>query len=77
MGIFTKAFWFDAIERSIKTGAQFIIGAWGVGDGIFNIVDVDLTMAGGAFIAGVVLSVLTSIVSAPIGERGSPSLVNE
>jgi hypothetical protein len=73
--IFTKAFWLETLERAIKTSAQFVIGAWGIGDGIYNLFVMDFALAGGAAAGGFVLSALTSIASAPLGRTASPSLV--
>lgn len=69
------AFWKDASERAVKTAAQFVIGAWGIGDGIFNALEMDWGFAGGAALGGMVLSLLTSIASAPIGSKGDASVV--
>jgi hypothetical protein len=73
--IFTATFWLETLERALKSSAQFIIGAWGVGDAVFNLCPMDWTVAAGAAATGFTLSVLTSIASAPIGRKASPSLV--
>lgn len=70
----TRAFWLDVADRAIRTAAQCLLALW-AGDGI-NLLHVDwpasLSLAGTA----AVLSVLTSIVSAPLGPAGTPSLVD-
>jgi hypothetical protein len=75
MSIFTKAFWLESTERAIKTAAQTFL-ALDVGE-TFNLLNIDwsnmLGVAGGA----AVLSYCTSIVSASITKRPSPSLVKE
>lgn len=73
--LFTKAFWLETLERALKTAAQFVIGAWGLGDGIYNLFEMNFALAGGAAAGGFVLSTLTSIASSPIGRTASPSLV--
>lgn len=69
-----KAFWKDTVERAIKTGAQAIVLGLGLAEG-FNLFSMDVTAAAGFFGGGVVLSVLTSIISAPLSSRGTASLV--
>lgn len=71
--IWTKAFWMEATERALKTFAQFIL-ALQAGDAL-NIFNIDWTQTLGAAVGGVLLSYATSIVSASINKKGSPSLV--
>lgn len=74
--MFTKMFWLETLERALKTAAQFGIGAWGVT--VFTKVG-DVVNAGeavgAALIFGAGLSVLTSLASISVGEKGSPSLL--
>ena len=72
--MFTTDFIRSALERAIKTAAQALLLAIGAasGAGLFQL---DWLNAAGAALSGFVLSVLTSIVSAPFGPQGSPSLV--
>jgi r1t holin len=72
---FGRAFWRATIDRALKTAAQALIGVWGLGDGVFDILQVDVKGAIGLAVGGFVLSVLTSIVSAPIGPVDSPSMI--
>lgn len=73
--MFTKEFWLDALERAIKTAAQFVIGALALSTDTFvNAFDLDWTNALGVAVTGAVLSVLTSLISAPFGQRGTASL---
>ncbi len=70
------AVWGGAMERAVRTVAQAVLA----------IVTVDATStafaidwrytAGPALLAGVI-SILTSVVAAPIGPPGSPSMVND
>jgi hypothetical protein len=71
--MWTKNFWKQAAERAIKSAAQGVIGLWTL-DG-FNIVHADWALAGGVAAGAAVLSVLTSIVTASVGEPNDPSAV--
>ena len=75
--MWSKRFWLSLVERAIKTFAQALIAIWPLGDAALGLIDVDweksLSIAGLA----AAVSVLTSIVSAPVGPDGSPSLVGE
>lgn len=72
---FGRRFWRSAIDRAVKTAAQGLIGVWGLADGVFNILQVDVKGAIGIAVGGFLLSILTSIVSAPIGPVDSPSTI--
>lgn len=73
----SKSFWVSAAERMVKSFAQTALVLWPVGDDLLHLYDIDwktaLLTAGMAAVA----SVLTSVVSGPIGPDGSPSLVGE
>lgn len=75
MSIFTKTFWMEATERAVKTAAQAFL-ALDLGE-TANILTIDwpamIGVAGGAAL----FSYATSIVSASITRRSSPSLVKE
>lgn len=73
--MWTAGFWKEVAERSLKTAAQFVLGAWGIGDGIYNALEMDWQLAAGAAVGGAVISLLTSIASAQFGDNSSPSLV--
>lgn len=70
----TKAFWLGVLDRAAKSGAQSLILLWTADAGL-NVLAISwpnaLGLAGGA----VVLSVLTSIVSAPAGDEGTTALL--
>lgn len=72
--MFTTIFWKLAIERAVKTAAQALILSAGAGAG-FDLYSFDLKAAAIATIGGFLLSILTSIASAPFGTPGTPSLV--
>jgi hypothetical protein len=71
--MFSAIFWKQAMERAIKSAAQGLIGLW-IGDGL-NAWTIDIKLASGVAAGAALLSVLTSIVSLPVGQQTSPSLV--
>lgn len=73
--IFSGQFWLETFERALKTAAQSVTLAWVGGDTIANLFTMDLNVALGAAGGGFLLSVLTSVASAPVGTKHSPSLV--
>lgn len=70
----SKQFWSETAERAVKTGAQAVLLALGADVG-FNLFQVDVYTAGGAFLGGVFLSVLTSLISGTATKEDTPSLV--
>ena len=72
--MWTKAFWLDALERAIKTGAQVLIGSF---TGLTAVDELDWTAVGITTGVAVVLSLLTSIVSSQVGSPSDASLVNK
>jgi hypothetical protein len=73
-----KLFARESLERAVKSAAQFALIAWGT----VMFTDVGQVMSVGqatalAAVFGFGLSVLTSIASAPFGDKGTPSLVKE
>ena len=70
--LYTLAFWKDATERAIKSFAQAVILA--LGGGAANVLTVDWYTVGGAGVGGMILSLLTSIASAGIADKGTASL---
>lgn len=70
----TQAFWIGAIDRAVKSFAQSLLLLWGA-DAAFNIVEVDIKGALGFAAGAVVLSLLTSLVSAPVSESGTTSFL--
>ena len=73
--LFTRSFWADAGERSLKSAAQAVLGTELVADRAFSVLHADASVLIGAAATGAALSVLTSIVSAPVGGDGA-SLVH-
>ena len=71
--MWTKAFWKDAIERAIKSGAQFALGYLGA----TAVTDLQSDWSAGlvAVGIGVGLSVVMSLLSTLSGSSTSASLV--
>lgn len=70
--MFTKAFWRDTTERAVKTAAQSLGGAlagYTIGQ------DWKAALVGAAVTTA--SSLLTSMASAPLGTKGTASLVAE
>ncbi len=65
----------DAIERALKSAAQAIVLALGASQG-FNLFVADWQNVAGIAAGAAVLSVLTSVISAPLGAKGSASVLS-
>lgn len=77
--MFSKEFWKGAAERAIKTAAQFALFPLGVDVLSPSGVEITASLAqqvGVAAAFGAVASLLTSIASSRIGEKGTPSLTS-
>jgi len=66
-------FWRNALERAAKTVAQSLVAVFGAG--AFNLLTANWSVVLATALMTGALSVLTSIISAPIGPADSPSLV--
>lgn len=76
MHLFTRAFWFDAVERAVKTAAQTTLTGLALSDvGPINGFDLDWTLAGGFAVGGAVFSVLTSVATAQVRSTATASAV--
>ncbi len=73
--MFTVNFWKQAAERAVKSAAQSVVLLAGADQ--FNVLEFHWTTAGGVAAGAAVLSVLTSVVSLPFGERNDPSLATK
>lgn len=73
--MFSRKFWADAVERAVKSSAQFAVAAFGAG--ATNLLDVPALTVLGAAGAGLVLSLLTSVASTRVGDSESASAVKE
>lgn len=74
--MFTTAFWAALFERAVKTFAQALVAAIGVGAAV-PIWQLGWAEALGIAATATILSALTSIASAGIGPTETPSLVDE
>lgn len=72
--MFTAAFWKQTAERAIKTLAQVLAAGLTV-DVLMDGTQLGPVLIGAALSAG--LSVLTSIASIGVADKGTPSLVKE
>jgi len=72
--ITSKEFWLASIERAVKTFAQGFL-ALAAGQALFNAFTAPWTTMLGISLGMAILSLLTSVVSAEIGDKGTPSLV--
>ena len=70
----TAQFWAGATDRAVKSFAQSLILLW-TADAGFNVLEIAVGPTFGVAVGAAALSLLTSIVSAPVGDRGSPSLI--
>ena len=76
MTLLNKNFWKDALERALKTAAQaamLVIGQDVTGFDLFN---ADFGNALGFALGGFVLSIATSIASAPVPGISPASVTN-
>jgi len=70
----TAQFWAGATDRAMKSFAQSLILLW-TADAGFNVLEIAIGPTFGVAVGAAALSLLTSIVSAPVGDRGSTSLI--
>lgn len=69
----SKNFWMDVLERAVKTSAQFVVS--GAGGNQLGLTDLSLPQIGSLALGGAMVSVVTSLVSAPMGQPGSASVL--
>lgn len=72
--MFTPGFWAGAFDRVIKSFAQALLLLWGADEGL-NILEIDFVTSLGVAAGAAALSLLTSIISAPVADRGSTSMI--
>lgn len=73
--IWTRGFWTEAFERAVKTAIQVPLSVWAGGDVVMDAFQMDWQYVLGLAFTGFLTSILTSIVSAPVGPEDSPSTV--
>ncbi len=74
--LLTASFWAQTGERAVKSIAGSLISIWGA-SGALNLFSIPWQSTVGVALGAGVLSVLMSIMSAPVGPLGSPSLVGK
>ena len=72
--MFTKSFWLESTDRSVKSAAQAIVLALGAAEG-FNLFEADAQNVLGLALGAAALSLLTSLISAPFNAKGTASLI--
>jgi hypothetical protein len=75
LSTFGRAFWRATLDRAVKTAAQVPLTTWVAGDVVMNVFSMDWTKVAGLALGGFIVSVLTSIASAPVGPVDSPSTI--
>jgi len=68
------SFWLETADRAIKSSAQALVLVWGSAEA-FNLFEADVVNVGGLALGAAALSLLTSVISAPFNNKGTPSLI--
>jgi hypothetical protein len=73
--MFTKSFWTQTAERAVKSAVQMalLMTAGATGFDLFTLDPARLALGA---LGAAILSVLTSLASAPFGNTATPSVVN-
>jgi len=71
----TRSFWRAAAERAIRTFAQTFLAMTAFQ--VFDVLTADWKTLLGVSVGAAFLSLLTSIVASEVGDKGTPSLVEE
>lgn len=71
----SRSFWRAAAERAIRTFAQAFLAL--AGFQAFDVLHADWPTLLGVSTGAAVLSLMTSIVASEIGDKGTPSLIEE
>ena len=74
--LLTASFWAQTGERAFKSVAGSLVSVWGA-SGALNLFSIPWQSNVGVALGAGVLSVLMSVMSAPVGPLGSPSLVGK
>lgn len=72
--MFNKKFAKDAAERAVKTAAQTSVALL-TADGVLGLLDVDWGQGASVVGLAALVSLLTSVASAPAGDAGTASAV--
>lgn len=68
-----RNFWRQAVERAVKTAAQAV--ALAIGGDALNVLNNSPTVIASAAGGGFLLSIVTSVATAPVGPKDDPSAV--
>lgn len=72
---FGRNFWRQSAERAVKTAAQAV--ALAIGGDVANVLHVGPGVFVSAAVGGFVLSLVTSVATAPVGQPNDPSAVTK
>ena len=72
--MWTLTYWKETADRAIKSAAQAVLLGLGLGEGL-NAFEIDYKLALGFALGGAFLSLLTSIISAKVGTKGTASFI--
>jgi hypothetical protein len=73
--MWSLSFWKDAAERAIRTAAQALLALWSTQ--VMGIMEVDWVQAGSVAALAALTSVLMSLIATGVGDKGTPSFVDE
>ncbi len=73
--MWTRDFWLDLLERAVKTFAQAAVA--GLSANAIGVLEVDWVTIASVSALAALISVLTSIASAPFSSKGTASLVTK
>jgi hypothetical protein len=73
--MWSLAFWKDTAERAIRTAAQALLALWGTQ--VTGIMEVDWAQALSVAALAALSSVLMSLIATGVGDKGTPSFVDE
>jgi hypothetical protein len=73
--MFTKHFWMDSAERSLKTFFQVFL-AVAIEEKMFNAFELDWQQMLGIGLGAALISIATSVVSSQVGNHDNASLVD-
>jgi hypothetical protein len=76
MTMWTKKFWTDTAERMFRSAAHAGLLAIGASEG-FDLFTLDVSSFAGFVLGGVVVSFLTAIIAAPVGDPENASFRRE
>lgn len=73
--MFTSAFWVGVADRAVKAGATMALGLFVASGPVLNLFNVGWLTLLGEVGGAVVFSVLTSLASSQVGDKGTTSMI--